>query len=66
MNPISPQILGLATMAFIAVLVIAVALRKQPRPIRLFALALTAVGLGYLATTTAPSILAQALYGKLI
>ena len=57
------QILGLAMMAAIALIVMLFALRRQPRAIWLFAVALLAVGLGYLATTPAPTEFAQLVFG---
>lgn len=57
------QIRGLAIMAAIALVVMLVGLRRQPRAIWLFALALVAVGLGYLATTPAPAEFAGMLFG---
>jgi dipeptide/tripeptide permease len=57
------QIRGLAIMAAIALIVMLFALRRQPRGVWLFALALVAVGLGYLATTPAPAEFAEMLFG---
>lgn len=57
------QIRGLAIMAAIALVVMLAALRRQPRAVWLFALALVAVGLGYLATTQAPTELATFILG---
>ena len=48
------QIRGLAMMLAVALIVMLVFLRGQKRAIWYFALALVAVGLGYLATTNAP------------
>jgi hypothetical protein len=48
------QIRGLAIMLAVALIVMLVFLRGQKRAIWWFALALVAVGLGYLATTEAP------------
>ena len=59
------QLLGLAMMAAIALLVMLVALRRQPRAIWLFAFALVVVGLGYLATTQAPTEFAQLVIGTI-
>ena len=64
MNLDGAQLLGLATMAAIAVVVMLVALRRQPRAVWLFAGALVLVGLGYLATTEAPTTLARTIYGQ--
>lgn len=57
------QIRGLTIMFIIAVAILFIALRRQPRAIWLFALALVAVGLGYLATTPAPSEFAGMIFG---
>ena len=57
------QIRGLAIMLAIALGVMLIFLRGQKRPIWWFALALVAVGLGYLATTQAPRDLAIAILG---
>lgn len=48
------QIRGLAMMLMIVLIVMLVFMRGQKRAIWYFALALVAVGLGYLATTNAP------------
>ena len=64
MNFAVPQLLGLATMAAVILAVLWVVLRKQPRAVWLFALALVAVGLGYLATTNAPTELARTIFGE--
>lgn len=64
MNFGGPQLLGLATIAIIALVVVALVLRRQPRPVRLFAVALVIVGLGYLATTKAPTELARLIYAE--
>jgi len=58
------QIRGLAMMLVIALVVLLLALRRQTRGIWLFALALIAVGLGYLATTPAPKEFATAIFGQ--
>lgn len=58
------QIRGLALMFAIAVLFLLIVLRKQPRAIWLFAMALVIVGLGYLATTPAPAEFAGMLFGS--
>jgi dipeptide/tripeptide permease len=57
------QIRGLAIMAAIALIVMLFALRRQPRAIWMFALALVAMGLGYLATTPAPAEFAELIFG---
>ncbi len=57
------QIRGLAIMAAVALLVMLVILRRQPRAVWLFALALVTIGLGYLATTPAPTEIAEWLFG---
>ncbi len=57
------QIRGLAMMLAIALGVMLIFLRGQKRAIWWFALALVAVGLGYLATTQAPRDLAIAVLG---
>ncbi len=59
-----PQLLGLAMMAAVILAILFIALRKQPRPVWLFALALVVVGLGYLATTDAPTDLARTILGE--
>ena len=64
MNFSVPQLLGLATIAAVILAVLWLVLRKQPRPVWLFALALVAVGLGYLATTNAPTDLARTIFGE--
>lgn len=62
--PLSPpQFAGLFLIALVAVIVGGIALRKQPRAIKLFAFALLAVSLGYLATTNAPTDLVRTLFG---
>ena len=57
------QIRGLAIMFIIAVAIMFAALRRQPRAIWLFVLALVVVGLGYLATTPAPTEFAGMIFG---
>ena len=64
MNIDGAQVLGLATMAAVALLVMVVGLRRQSRAIWIFALVLLLVGLGYLATTNAPTDLARTIYGE--
>lgn len=58
------QIRGLAMMLAIALVIMIIALRRQPRTIWYFALALVAVSLGYLATTNAPRDFAGFVLGK--
>ncbi|HUS97383.1 MAG TPA: hypothetical protein VMX97_11630 [Hyphomicrobiaceae bacterium] len=58
-----PQALGLVVVAVAMLIVFAIVLRRQPRRIWLFALALLAVGLGYLATTPAPTEIARLIFG---
>ena len=60
----APQALGLFVVAIVMLLVFAVVLRRQPRKVWLFALALLAVGLGYLATTPAPTEIARFIFGQ--
>ncbi|MGI9524717.1 MAG: hypothetical protein ACR2PG_24060 [Hyphomicrobiaceae bacterium] len=64
MNWEGPQLLGLVAMALIALVVMAIGLRRQPRQIWLFALALLIVGLGYMSTTNAPTELARTIFGE--
>jgi hypothetical protein len=64
MNLDGPQLLGLGTMAAVALVLMTIGLRRQPRAIWLFSLALLIVGMGYLATTNAPTDLARMLYGS--
>lgn len=59
-----PQALGLIVIAIAMLIVYVVALRKQSRGVWLFALALLAVGLGYLATTPAPTEIARFIFGQ--
>lgn len=63
MDASSDQLLGLLVLAVGALGIGGVALRRQPRAIKLFAAALCLVGLGYLATTSAPSEIATAIFG---
>lgn len=58
-----PQIAGLVMIALLMLLAGWLGLRRQPRAIQLFALALCVVGLGYLATTRAPTALVRTLFG---
>ena len=64
MNLDGPQLLGLATVAVIALLVIVIVLRKQSRTLWFFTLVLLVAGLGYLSTTTVPTMLARMIYGQ--
>jgi dipeptide/tripeptide permease len=59
-----PQVLGLMIIAIAMLIVFVVALRKQPQRVWLFALALLAIGLGYLATTPAPTEIARFIFGQ--
>jgi len=60
----SPEITGGLIVGVPAVIVAYIALRRQPRGILLFALALIAVGLGYLASTGALADIAGAVLGS--
>ena len=63
--PLSPpQFMGLFLIAIVCIAVGWVALRKQPTAIKVWALALLAVGLGYLATTEAPITLMRMVFGE--
>jgi dipeptide/tripeptide permease len=64
MNLSPPQLLGLAIIAIGVLIVYVVALRRQPRAVWLFALALLLVGLGYLATTPTPTEIARFIFGQ--
>ena len=64
MIPSPPQLIGLAVVAIAMLIVFAIVLRKRPRKIWLFALALLVVGLGYLATTPAPIEIARFIFGQ--
>jgi dipeptide/tripeptide permease len=57
------QYYGLVIIAAAALFVMLITMRRQPWPIKLFALALITVGLGYLATTHAPAEIAAMLFG---
>ncbi|MGF1650613.1 MAG: hypothetical protein ACFCUN_09185 [Hyphomicrobiaceae bacterium] len=59
-----PHLAGLALLAAAALLVGAIALRRQPRAIRLFALALLVVALGYAATTNIPVDVVRSVFGE--
>ena len=58
-----PQLIGLGVVALAMLIVFAIILRRRSRALWLFALALLAVGLGYLATTPAPTEIARLLLG---
>lgn len=58
------QMIGLITLAVLLYGVILLTLWKQPRPIKWLAVALITVGLGYLATTSAPESIAQSVFGR--
>ncbi|MEO1720553.1 MAG: hypothetical protein AAFR23_10065 [Pseudomonadota bacterium] len=59
-----PQLIGLGIMAAVALLAVLLILRKQPRAVRFFAIALVAVGLGYLATTQVPTDFMRLVFGE--
>ncbi len=59
-----PHLSGLGLIAVIMAIIGWLLLRRQPRAIQLFACALCLVGLGYLATTPAPTELIRALFGS--
>ena len=63
MDTSPPQLAGLALIAVVMLIVGWLALRKQPRAIKLFALALCLVGLGYLAMTPAPTEIVRTVFG---
>jgi hypothetical protein len=63
MNMAGAQAIGLIFLAIVFYGVGLLMLRRQPRQIRLFAVALLTVGLGYLATTPAPTAIARILFG---
>lgn len=58
-----PQIAGLVLIGLVMLLVGWLGLRRQPRPVQLFAVALCLVGLGYLATTKAPTEIVRTVFG---
>lgn len=60
----APTIIGLAMLAVVCYATALVALWRQPRAIKWFAVALVTVGLGYLATTSVPLSVARAVLGK--
>ncbi len=64
MIPDGPQIIGSLTIAILAILLMIIFLRRQPRMVWIFALALLIVGLGYLSTTPAPTDLARMVFGQ--
>lgn len=57
-------LIGLAILAVLGYATALVALWRQPRAIKWFAIALVTVGLGYLATTAVPVSVARAVLGK--
>lgn len=59
-----PQLLGLALVAVVMLGIFAIVLRRQPRKIWYFAIALLVVGLGYLSTTPAPTEIARIVFGQ--
>ena len=59
-----PQLLGLATVAFLALFVMLIVLRRQPRALWFFSLVLLVAVLGYLSTTTVPTWLARTIFGQ--
>lgn len=62
MQPWTWQLAGLGFIATVMLVVGWLALRTQPRAIKLFATALCAIGLGYLATTPAPREILEAVF----
>ncbi|MEM9030274.1 MAG: hypothetical protein AAGC70_18085 [Pseudomonadota bacterium] len=64
MNLSPPQVAGLLLIGLVMLIVGWLALGRQPRAIRLFALALCLVGLGYLATTPAPTSIVRTIFGE--
>ena len=58
-----PTIMGLVILAMLGYVTAVVALWRQPRAIKWFAIALVTVGLGYLATTSVPVSVARAVLG---
>ncbi|MEO1265749.1 MAG: hypothetical protein AAFV26_08590 [Pseudomonadota bacterium] len=62
--PTPPHAAGLILIALIMLIIGWIALRKQPRPIKLFAVALCIVGLGYLATTNVPLDMVRLVFGE--
>ena len=60
----SPDIAGAIIVGLPAVIIAYLALWRKNRPVFWFALALVAVGLGYLATTNTPMVIARSLFGQ--
>ncbi len=60
----APQLLGLFVITCFMMGLYAVILRRQPRQVWMFALALLVVGLGYLAMTPAPTEIARIIFGQ--
>ena len=60
----APQLLGLFVITCFMLGLYWAILHKQPRQIWLFALALLVLGLGYLATTPAPTEIARIIFGQ--
>lgn len=60
----TPQLIGLGVLGTCLFVFGWFTLRRQPVAVQLFALALALVGLGYLATTPAPTVIAQAIFGQ--
>jgi hypothetical protein len=58
-----PQVIGLATIGLAMLVVCWLLLRRRPA-LFLVALAVCAVGLGYLATTPHPTVIARTLFGE--
>lgn len=63
MNGGGAHMIGIAVLAAAFYGVALIVLRKQPKAIRWFAIALCTIGLGYLATTPAPEEIARTLFG---
>ncbi len=63
MNTSAPQLIGLAAIGILMLLVCWIFLRRH-RTVFLFALACCVVGLGYLATTTTPTVVAKTIFGQ--
>lgn len=59
----SAHLVGLAIIALPLLIIDFFFLVRQNKPVFFFGLALTVVGLGYLATTPAPAEIAQAVFG---
>lgn len=58
-----PQLIGMIVLATLGYGSVLLALWRQPRPIKWFAIALVTVGLGYLATTGVPLSVARGVFG---